>query len=160
MPRALTGIPAGGASGADVFLAGVIQGSAKGAEVVAQDYRTRIRSIIATRHPDLRIYDPVAHHPNSIVYDLERARATFHGHLDLVARCRLVVAYLPEASMGTAIEMWEAQRRGIPVVSISELRANWVVRLLSTVVCENLASFSAWVACGRLDALLAERRGG
>ena len=43
----------------------------------------------------------------------------------------VVIAYLPEASMGTAIEMWEAARNGVTVWAISPLKSNWVVKFFS-----------------------------
>jgi hypothetical protein len=138
----------------DVFIAGVIQGSEHGAEIVGQGYRGRIKAVIEACCPGSVVYDPVAHHPGSVAYSLERARATFYGHVELVAASKLLVAYLPEASMGTSIEMWEARRCDIPVVTISPMRENWVVKLLSTVLCRDLAAFEAWTRAGSLDALL------
>ncbi len=138
----------------DVFIGGVIQGSERGDGIVAQDYRTRIRNVLAANCPGLTVYDPVERHPSSIGYGLERARETFLGHVRLVTRCRALVAYLPEASMGTAIEMWEAHRLGIPVIAISPMGENWVIKLLSSVRCADLAAFEAWVRAGRLAELL------
>jgi hypothetical protein len=47
--------------------------------------------------------------------------------------------------------MWEAFRAGAPVVTISPMAANWVVRHLSDVVLPDLAAFEEWVAGGGLD---------
>ena len=51
------------------------------------------------------------------------------ANVEEAARCDLVIAYLPQASMGTALEMWEAWRAGVPVMAITPLAANWVVRV-------------------------------
>ena len=82
----------------DVFIGGVIQGSERGRSIAPQDYRTRIRAAVEAGRPGATVYDPVACHPSSIDYGLERARQTFFGHAALAARCRAFIAYLPEAS--------------------------------------------------------------
>jgi hypothetical protein len=53
----------------------------------------------------------------------------------------LVVSFIPEASMGSAIEMWQAYCAGIPIVTISDLTNNWVVKLLSTKIYTSLDEF-------------------
>ena len=69
------------------------------------------------------------------------------------ARADVLIAYLPEASMGTAVEMWEAHRAGKPVLTISPLAENWVVRFLSTRVFPSLVAFESFVAEGELEKL-------
>jgi hypothetical protein len=54
------------------------------------------------------------------------------------------------ASMGTAIEMWEAYRSGVRVFSISHMVANWVVKLLSSRVFPTLEAFEDFVVNGGL----------
>jgi hypothetical protein len=144
----------------EVFLAGVIQGSERGHRIVSQDYRSQIRRMIEARVPSVTVYDPIQHHPGALDYTLAEARDTFFGHIDLVRRSRAVIAYLPEASLGTAIELWEAYQRGIPAVVISPLRENWVIRLLSAVVCEDIAAFGRWLAEGGFERLLASAEAG
>ena len=53
----------------------------------------------------------------------------------------LLIAYVPTANMGTALEMYVAHERGVPVVTISPLAENWVVRALSRRVYPNLEGF-------------------
>ncbi|HUU42809.1 MAG TPA: hypothetical protein VMX57_03465, partial [Planctomycetota bacterium] len=67
----------------------------------------------------------------------------------------VLVAFLPEASMGTAVEMWEAHRRGRIVLAVTPLDANWAVKFLSTRVFGDLASFEEFVTTGELERLLA-----
>jgi hypothetical protein len=141
----------------DIFLAGVIQGSVCGHRIADQGYRAEIRSAINAQAPSVTVYDPLANHPGALEYPIEQARETFYGHLNLVRRSRLLVAYLPEASLGTAIEMWEARGAGIPVVAISPMAENWVIRLLATVLCEDIAAFRRWVASGALERMLGPR---
>ena len=144
----------------DVFVAGVIQGSTRRRRMVDQAYRARIKAIVEASSPGLRVYDPVENHPQALQYDAVRARTTFFAHLDLVRRSRALVAYLPEASLGTAVEMWEAYRGGVPVVTISPMRINWVVDLLSSVVCDDLDAFGAWASEGGLRRLVETGAGG
>lgn len=143
----------------DVFIGGVIQGSERGRSIAPQDYWMRIRAAVEAGRPGATVYDPVACHPSSIDYGLERARQTFFGHAALAARCRAFIAYLPEASMGTAIEMWEVHRAGRPIIAISPMGENWVVNLLSTVRFTDLPAFEAWARGGGLAEMLARRLG-
>jgi hypothetical protein len=95
--------------------------------------------------------DPNELHPDGVDYDDARAKTTLLEMAELASKADLVVAYAPRASMGTAIEMWEAFRAGAPVVTISLMSANWVVKHLSSVVLPDLRAFRAWVANGGLD---------
>jgi hypothetical protein len=56
--------------------------------------------------------------------------------------------------MGTAIEMWEGFRAGKPLVTVSPMAANWVVRHLSDVLLPDLDAFRSWVAEGGLARLM------
>jgi hypothetical protein len=137
-----------------VFIAGIMQGSRLDQDIDDQNYRTVIASAIQARHPDAEIVDPNLLHPNGVDYDDELAHATLIEMAELAGRCDLVVAYAPQASMGTALEMWEAYRHGVPVVTVSPMVANWVVRHLSTRVLPDLAAFARWIANGELDKLV------
>jgi hypothetical protein len=137
-----------------IFIAGIMQGSRLDEAIDDQDYRTVIAGAIQDRHPGVEIVDPNILHPNGVDYDDGLAHATLVEMAELAGRCDLVVAYAPQASMGTALEMWEAYRHGVPVVTISPMAANWVVRHLSTRVLPDLAAFGRWIANGELDKLV------
>ena len=62
----------------------------------------------------------------------------------------MLVAFVPEASMGTAIEMWEAYQHGAAVVTISPLRHNWAVKFLSHALYADLASFEVALQSGEV----------
>jgi hypothetical protein len=64
---------------------------------------------------------------------------------------------VPEASMGTAIEMWEAHQQGRMVVTITPLVHNWVVQLTSRAVYRDFDAFAHAVNVGEIDRLLATR---
>lgn len=124
-----------------VFLAGVMQASLRGKGIVDQGYRNTIGDALIAKWPDLDVVDPLILHPNSVEYDDEVARETLFALIALATTCDLVIAYVPQASMGTALEMNAAYQAGIPVIAISPLRENWVIRAVSDRVFPNLESF-------------------
>ena len=89
-----------------------MQGSHVAALVHDQQYRNVLRDVVQAHWPDAEVYDPFANHATSIGYDMRRAREVFLGHVEMCRAFDLLVASIPEASMGTAIEMWEAHRHG------------------------------------------------
>lgn len=133
-----------------VFIAGVMQGSRTDDRVEDQGYRSRITHILREHLAEIEIVDPWALHPESEDYDVERARATFMKMSALAGQVDVLVAFVPEASMGTAVEMWEAYRNGVSIFCISGLTENWVVKLLSSQVFATLEAFEAFVTNGGL----------
>ncbi len=121
-----------------IFIAGVIQGSCRGKDIHSQDYRSRLKKMLQGAFPDHEVYCPVENHPNSVEYPMEEVLSTFNYHIDLVKESALVVAYLPTASMGTAVEMWEAYKAGVDVWAITPMKENWVVRITATKVFESI----------------------
>jgi hypothetical protein len=117
-----------------------------------------------TKHwPEATLYDPFASHGTSLEYDHQTGREVFLSHNRMCRVVDLVVAFVPHASMGTAIEMWEAHEHGRgAVVTISPLVHNWVVRFCSDAVYPDLESFEAALVSGELStvvsAALARRR--
>ena len=138
------------------FLAGIMQGSHLGAVLHNQDYRAQIRQLLAATFPEAEIYDPLADHTNSLAYDDERGRQVFFHHNELCREVDAVLAFVPEASMGTAIEMWEAHRHGRTVVAISPLKHNWAVKFLSDVLYADVEQLAAELTSGRFVQRLAE----
>jgi hypothetical protein len=55
--------------------------------------------------------------------------------------------------MGTAIEMWRAYEKGLPILTISPLAENWAVKFLSTQVFATLEEFETFVVEGGLEEL-------
>jgi hypothetical protein len=128
-----------------IFIAGVIQGSLQGKSIHSQDYRTEIKSLLGAAFPTADIFDPFDGHEYSIDYDDELGRQTFHRHLDEARSSDLLVAYLPHASLGTAIEIWESHQKGIPVWIISPMQTNWVVRFCSDKIFNDISSFAEYL---------------
>ncbi len=136
-----------------IFLSGIIQGSRLGKGIHTQDYRSLLKGILRRHAPDADVVCPIDLHPNSVDYDEAQARRTFEDMVRLASEADMVVAYLPEASMGTAVEIWEAHRRNVPVFTISPLAENWVVKLASTQVFLTVADFETFLVAGGLCAL-------
>jgi hypothetical protein len=137
-----------------VFIAGVMQASSLTKGIVDQRYRSEIRLALLARWPELDVVDPFELHPNSVDYQDVEAKSTLLSLLDLAGSSDLVVAYAPVASMGTALEMYAAFVRNVPVVTISPMVDNWVVRALSRRVFPDLTSFSDFVAGAESPAAL------
>ena len=132
------------------FLSGIMQGSHTEALVHNQDYRGRIKRLLQTQFPEAEIYDPRAEHADSINYDEATGRRVFFRHNEMCRQIDVLLAFLPEASMGTAIEMWEAYRHGAAVITISPLRHNWAVKFLSHAIYADVEEFEAAVNSGQL----------
>jgi len=140
-----------------IFIGGVMQASNHGKKLMDQDYRRQIGEALTARWPDVEVVDPYALHPNSVDYDDAAAKATLFAMIDLAIGSDLVIAYAPVASMGTAMEMYAAYQHGVPVVAISPMAENWVVRSLSQRVYNNLGSFLAAIQAADTPAALLNR---
>ena len=138
------------------FLAGIMQGSHLGPVIHNQGYRQRIKSLLAAHFPDAEIYDPLADHGNSLEYDDRQGRNVFLHHNQLAAEVDVLLAFVPEASMGTAIEMWQAYCHRRVVITISPLVLNWTVRFLSHEVYPTVEDFTSAVESGSFGPRLAE----
>ncbi len=136
------------------FLAGIMQGSHLGAILHNQDYRGRIDSLLKSHFPQAEIYDPLADHANSLAYDDQTGREVFFYHNRLCREVDVLLAFVPQASMGTAIEMWEAHQHGRIVLTISPLAHNWAVKFLSHAVYADIDEFEAALVSGRVARIL------
>jgi hypothetical protein len=136
-----------------VFIAGIMQGSRQDRYIDDQDYRRVIAEVILEYRPGWEVVDPNELHPDGVDYDDKLAKATLLEMAELAGQADLVIAYAPKASMGTAIEMWQGFQAGVPLVTISSMSANWVVRHLSDVVLPDMPAFRAWMADGGLARL-------
>ena len=139
------------------FLAGIMQGSHRDAVLHGQDYRPRLKALLETHFPGAAVYDPLADHSQSLDYDAERGRAVFMHHNRMCGEVDVVVSFVPEASMGTAIEMWEAHRHDRTVITISPLTHNWAVRFLSDAVYETVEAFELALATGEVAAVVTSK---
>ena len=95
----------------NVFLAGIMQGSHVVATMHDQNYRPRLKRLLAEHWPQVNVYDPLADHAASLDYSPQQAAEVFLHHNRMCGEVDVVIAFIPEASMGTAIEIWEAWRQ-------------------------------------------------
>ena len=141
-----------------VFLAGIIQGSLAEARIHDQDWRTPIKRILNEHRPDADVYCHYSLHPNSITYELPEIQTTLADGFKQAAECDLLIAYVPSASMGTAIEIYEAARNNAIVLTISPMAPNWVLRAYSHEIFPDVEAFEQFIATGGLDELIESRR--
>ncbi len=141
-----------------IFLAGIMQGSHREPILHEQGYRTRIKDLLVEHIPGVEVYDPLADHGDSIAYDDDTGREVFFGHNRMCREVDAVLAFVPEASMGTAIEMWEAHQNGRAVLAISPLAENWSVKFCSHEIYPDMAAFETALAAGRVRQRIVEVR--
>jgi len=132
------------------FIAGIMQGSHTAKAVHDQDYRRQIATLLEERFPGADVYDPRAEHKNSLDYVELTAREVFFRHNRMCGEVDALVAVLPSASMGTAVEMWEAYRHGAAVISISPMTHNWAVKFLSHLLYTDMDAFAEGLRSGEL----------
>lgn len=141
-----------------VFIAGLMQGSREDHLIDTQDYRSKIAQALQAHIPGVKISDPYGLHPNSIHYESEKVRETFVSLAGLAGEADMVIAYLPQASMGTAIEMWTAYNANKTIVAVTPLKHNWVVRVTADEILPDLDTLLEQIENGRLLQLLARKR--
>ena len=137
-----------------IFIAGIMQGSKKGMGIHKQDYRRIISDALRARYPEAEIVDPFSLFPDSVDYDERRAKEVLFAMGAEAASSDLVIAYLPSASMGTALEMIRAHDNGGTVISISPMEKNWFVQAISAEMFPSLDEFLAWAATADLEGLI------
>lgn len=142
----------------NVFLAGIIQGSLPNT-IHNQDYRTQIGTLVKEHLPEANVYDPFKEHPDSLNYDPERGRDVFFDLMDRAGQTDILIAFVPQASMGTAIELWNAYHAGAVVIAVSELEENWVVRFLADAIVPDIEALCAFLKEGKLEQLLEQKVG-
>jgi len=130
-----------------------MQGSRRTDDICGQDYRTTIREIILSNYPEAEVVCPFELYPDSPYYGPKEGKRTFLDLIDRAKEADFLVAYLPEASMGTAIEMWQAYRAGAQILSISPMVENWVVKFLSDRAFATVEEFAEFMSSGGLERL-------
>jgi hypothetical protein len=128
------------------FIAGIMQGSRRDDDICDQDYRSLIRDAISRQYPEAEVVCPMELYPDSVGYAYEEGQATFLDLARRAAEADVLVAYLPEASMGTAVEMWQAHGAGAHILTISPMADNWVIKFLSDQVFATMQEFEQFIA--------------
>jgi hypothetical protein len=142
---------------ASFFVAGIIQGSRCDRSIHSQSYRDEIVGLLRQTFPDDEVYCPIENYPNSLAFDEATACATFFGLMERAAEADVVIAFCPEASMGTAIEMWQAHQAERLVLAVSPMAENWVIRFVADAVLPDVEAFKDFVNSGQLERLMVSR---
>jgi len=137
-----------------IFIAGVMQGNRKNTKIHSQNYRKEIIRILTKLETTLEVIDPHITDPDRLIYNDEQAAEIFFRNNFMIRDMDLVIAYVSEASMGTAIEMWEAWKNKIPIITISPLKYHWTVKLLSSKIYSTIAEFAKGAREGELKIFL------
>ena len=141
------------------FLAGIMQGSHAEALIHDQEYRVWIKRLLETHFPRAEVYDPRTDHAESLGYDDATGQGVFFRHNRMCREVDVLLAFVPEASMGTAIEMWEAHQHGAAVITVSPLKHNWAVKFLSHAVYADMEAFEAALQRGDVARCVGEVKG-
>jgi hypothetical protein len=139
-----------------VIVVGILRGSRRGMDFHNQAYRKKIRTLIENHIPGGEVYSPIESAKDMHDYGLVRGIEAFFDMVRRASQYDALVVYVPEASMGSAIMMWEAYRNQRMVVTISPLLENRTIRALSTVQCKDLREFTKFVKSGQFASLLAK----
>lgn len=137
-----------------VFLAGIIQGARTDDGIHHQGYRKEIRDAISAVCPQADFVDPHEENLGRLAWTRELQREMFLHYVREAGRCDVLVAWLPEPSMGTSVEMYEAYRMGVPVLTISPMAGTWAVFSLATRTFPGLDEFSAFLRSSQYAELL------
>ena len=127
-----------------IYIAGIMQGSRKDQDIQGQDYRQLIREAVKIHHSDAEIVDPFSLFPDSVEYDERRAKQVLFEMAAEAGASDIVIAYLPKASMGTALEIIRAYDNGKTIISISPMEKNWLIRAVSAKIFPSLGEFCTW----------------
>ena len=153
-PPSAGGTSAGGTSAGEneplrIFFSGIMQATRSDDQIEDQHYRVRLRQAFQTCLPDIHITDPWAENPGSVNYGEEKARHTFLSMVRSAKDVDLLVAYIPVASMGSAMEMWHAFENGVYVITISPMKHHWAIRFSSHEIFPDLDTFLDLLQNGR-----------
>lgn len=143
----------------NIFLAGIIQGSITEDRIHLQDYRSELKRVLRKALPDAEVFCPIDNHPKSLEYSFAKGRDVFMYLMRKAAETDLLLAFVPEASMGTAVEMWEACNHGKLVIAISPMKSNWVIKYLAHRVFATIEEFERFTESGALADLIATHYG-
>ena len=146
--------PSAGGQKTRVFIAGIMQGSRADHLIGDQDYRARITAALEKSCPGVQVTDPFALHPESVNYEMGQVRETFESLTSLAGEADVVIAYLPTASMGTAIEMWTAYNANKYIIAVTELKHNWVVKITADEIVPDMDALLELLESGRLTDIL------
>lgn len=122
-----------------IYITGIQRGSKK--ELHPQTYRKQIIDAIRETWDSATLQCPTIDESRDKEEQLKDTVKEFEQRLSLLKKANIIVAYIPEASMGSAIELYNASLRGKYVVTISPMRSNRIIRLFSHDIYDSVESF-------------------
>ena len=131
-----------------IFIAGIIQGSCKGIDICDQGYRGRLTRLLRKTLPQAKVFCGVEEYPGSPEYGDEKAKRAFFDLISRAEKSDVIVAYLPQASLGTAIELWQAYQAKKTIFTISPMTENWAIKFLTSRNFTSLEAFEEFVKTG------------
>ena len=137
-----------------IYIAGIMQGSTKDHGIQEQDYRRVLRDALNVHLPEADIYDPFLQYPDSVTYDDQRAKEVLFKLAAEAGSSDVVIAYLPKASMGTALEILRAYDNGKVILCISPMEKNWFINAFATKTFPTLDEFCSWLGQEQLSELI------
>jgi sulfur carrier protein ThiS len=140
---------AGGSDPLTVFIAGVMQSNRRDTLIDSQNYRLQIAAALKNQIPDVQIIDPWAKNRDSINYNDEQARHTFLSMTAKASDADLLIAYLPQPSMGTAMEMWQAYQADTIIIAVTPFVHHWAIRFTANQILPDLDALFALLENGR-----------
>lgn len=116
-----------------------------------QSYRSKLHILIKNIYPNAEIigYDEL--YPEGVDGFEEK---DFFELIEQASGSDVIIAFLPTASMGTAIEIWEAYKKGKIVLTVSPLKRTWTVKFLSSYVFDDIQSLESFLRKDSLNDLL------
>ena len=152
--------------GSSYFLSGVMQGAKADGDGVEgtmnQDYRGQMKEAILAADAAATVIEPwdlvgkvcKELHPEGTPWsdmfkDDAHVRMAFGTCVDAAAEADVLISYLPEASMGSAIEIYKARSAGkkILVVAPGSMAGNWTVRSYADRVFSSIEELRAALIC-------------
>jgi hypothetical protein len=80
-----------------------------------------------------------------VEYDDRRAKQVLFELATEAGAADVVIAFLPKASMGTALEIIRAYDNGKIIISISPMEKNWFINAVSSKIFPTLDEFCTWL---------------
>eukprot|EP00929_Paragymnodinium_shiwhaense_P013943 TRINITY_DN121795_c0_g1_i1.p2 TRINITY_DN121795_c0_g1~~TRINITY_DN121795_c0_g1_i1.p2 ORF type:complete len:165 (+),score=40.13 TRINITY_DN121795_c0_g1_i1:123-617(+) len=152
------------AAGCSYFLSGVMQGQkTNGTNIegtVNQDYRQIIKDAVLAADATAKVVEPwdLVFAEVAKIYPKDTPQADMfkeNAHVrqcfglcvDAAAAADVVISYLPEASMGSAVEIHAARAAGrqILIVAPGSIARNWVVRSYADHIFESIDELQEWL---------------
>ena len=152
------------AAGSCFFLSGVMQGKTASGDGVAgtvpQDYRKEMSDAIRAADGTAQVIEPwdivgalctelyPEGTPQSEMFREDaHVKRAFGTVVEAAAAADVVISYLPEASMGSAVEIYAAHAAGKTILAVAPgtMAQNWVVRSYAERVFSSIDELRAWL---------------